>query len=327
MNRVLFNSCRPLGRCENITAVYEAYKGDKFFFGGIKGLGGYVDVSRRQENVIVSDEFVFRKRPEQKVVMIAHGLTGGKLYGADQRQGMFASRRETCALVDWYVTSSEYGRRFASSAAGIPIERCIPLGMPRTDAYFGKEKGQGRTVLARARRSYLFAPTFRSRYDLPAPRIDWRKIDALLEDDECFVVKRHMNSGGSYTGYKLSKVIEAENSEPSTPYLIDCDVLCTDFSSIMFDVHLMGKPVVLTCDKNNPYLDSRGMYMEYPDEYSSRSLHAAGNEERFLEMVREAYENGPQEADIECREKVAGACDGHSAERVAEFARGLLEED
>ena len=29
--KVLFASRRPLGRCENITAIYEAYDGDKEF--------------------------------------------------------------------------------------------------------------------------------------------------------------------------------------------------------------------------------------------------------------------------------------------------------
>ena len=321
---ILFNSCRPLGRCENITAVYEAYRGEKRFMGGIKGLGGYVDVSRHPETVIVTDEFVKAKRPDQKVVMIAHGLTGGKLYGADQKQGLFYRNPETCALVDWYVTSSEYGRRFASSAAGIPIERCIPLGMPRTDAYFGKSKGDGGSVLARARRSYMFAPTFRARYDLPAPRIDWRKIDRLLEDDEILVVKRHMNTGGSFTGRCLTRVIEAENSEPSTPYLVDCDVLATDFSSIMFDAYVMDKPVVLTADGSDPYLGSRGMYMKYPDEYSSRWVRASGNEEKFLGHLRAAAETGMRWVEKKCKEKVASACDGHSAQRVAEFADGLL---
>ena len=61
----LFNSARSLGRCENITAVWDAYTGEKRFIGGAKGLGGFIDVSNEPERVIVTDEFVKAKRPDQ----------------------------------------------------------------------------------------------------------------------------------------------------------------------------------------------------------------------------------------------------------------------
>lgn len=322
---VLFNSARSLGRCENITATWNAYEGDKRFVGGAKGLGGFIDVSGFEEEVVVTDEFIRAKRPSQKVVMIAHGLTGGKLYGNDQPKGIFDRVPGCTSLVDYYIVSSEHGRAFAASAAGIPEERCLPLGMPRTDAYFGKRKGDGGTPLA-SKTAYVYAPTFRSSYDEPAEPLDFRAIDSMLEDGELLLVKRHMNTRDRLASGRLRHVMEVEPVEPLTPYLLDCDVLATDFSSCMFDAYVLGKPVVLTAAKSDPYLTTRGMYMKYPDEYSSRWVRASGNEEKFVRHLRAAAETGMRRAEEKCREKVASACDGHSAERVADLLERLVAE-
>lgn len=316
---VLFNSTRPLGRCENLTAVFEAYDGIKRF-----AIGGYIDVSNHPENVIVTDEFVRNKRPNQKVVMIAHGLTGGKLYGSDQKHGIFTKNPDSCSLVDYYITSSEYGRKFASSAAGIPMERCLPLGMPRTDAYFNKRKGDGRTFLADYGRAYLYVPTFRASYDEQPVSINWRCIDELLSDDEILVVKRHMITSTPLVDCQLERVIEVDHVEPSTRYLIDCDVLATDFSSILFDGYVLGKPSVLTATANDRYLETRGMYMNYPREYGSRAVEIGGHEQRFVKHLRSACKTGMRKTERDCLEKTASACDGKSTARVVDLVKSLL---
>ena len=318
--RVLFTSTRPLGRCENLTAVWEAYDGAKVF-----SRIGFGDASIFDCDVIVTDEFLeYVDKPRQKVVMIAHGLTGGKLYGNDQPHGIFEGKAESTALVDYYVVSSEHGRQFAASASGVPIERCVPLGMPRTDAYIGKKKGDGGTFLAEYRRAYLYAPTFRAWYNSKPSRIDWVLVDSMLEDDEVFVVKRHMVVGERVIGYKFEHIVEVENTEPSTPYLIDCDVLLTDFSSILFDGYVLGKPSVLVCDEMEDYMVTRGMYMRYPWEYGSRWARFASDPKGVIENARAACETGMRNVERECLRKTASACDGNSTERVIDLIRRLL---
>ena len=316
---VLFTSTRPLGRCENLTAVYEAYGGEKEF-----AQIGFGDASHSACDVIVTDEFLEHvDKPRQTVVMIAHGLTGGKLYGNDQPHGIFYGKAESTGLVDFYITSSEYGRRFASSASGIPIERCIPLGMPRTDAYFGKRKGDGGTVMAGFRRAYLYAPTFRAYYNGSQKKVDWKSLDLFLEDDELLVVKRHMVIPKPLVDVECEHIVEVGNDEPSTPYLVDCDVLITDYSSLLFDGSVLGKPSVLCIDDMYSYLSTRGMYMSYPCDYGSRVGYIWTNHTGVVEQARDAFETGMREAEYECLEATASACDGHSTERVVKFIEGV----
>ena len=311
---VLFNSSRPLGRCENITAVWDAYNGRKQF-----SKGGFADVSSSACDVIVTDEFIQRKRSDQRVVMIGHGLCGGKLYGLDQHSRVYTPER--CGLVDWYVSSSEYGRSFCASAAGIPMDRCLPLGFPRTDAYFVVGKGDGDTVLADYARAYLYAPTFRSHTEPKPPAIDWHAIDEQMCDDELLVVKRHMIVDNPIADGEFDHIIEVGNDEPSTPYLIDCDVVVTDYSSILFDGYVLHKPSVLCIHDAFEYTSSRGMYMDYPHDYGS--ITCAGWE-YMIERARTAASRGMGERELMCLERSAGACDGHSTERVIELIKSLL---
>ena len=315
MTKVLFNSSRPLGRCENLTAVWNAYDGEKVF---VKN--GFADVSYRPQTLVVTDEFVHKKRPDQTVVMVDHSVHGGKLYGIDQPHGVY--KRETCSLIDWYVTSSEHARTFAASSAGIPMERCLPLGVPRTDAYVGKRKGDGNTFLAKFARAYLFAPTFRASWEPKAPEIDWAALDARLEDDEVLVVKRHMVAGSPLTSGAYSHIVEVDSSEPSTPYLIDADVVVTDYSSIVLDGYLLGKPSVLFCPNDDlaAYKRTRGFYMDYPSAYGHVTCNGAG---ALVMSARLALLEGMNDVERGCMEKCAGACDGHSTERVIELIRSL----
>ena len=311
---VLFTSSRPIGRCENVTAVYEAYRGPKRF-----AQLGYGDSTPYEGcSVVVSDECLQRKRPDQVLVHIGHGLTGIKRYGLDQRNGVY--RPECTWLVDYYVCSSEQTRPYAASGVGIPIERCLPLGMPRADAYVGKRKGDGGTFLAKFERAYLFAPTFRARWEPSAPRIDWAALDAQLEDDEILVVKRHMVTRNPIAKGQFAHIAEVDSSEPSTPYLIDCDVLVTDYSSIALDAHVLGKPAVAFVPDLLEYEDSRGFYRRYPEDYFKYS---ANLEWALLHVMRGAV--GDSASAEPFREFYGGACDGHSTERVCDLIGEILD--
>jgi len=316
---VLFTSGRPFEGADNIKAVWDAYTGEKAFkrLGWNPGnAGDYPEYS-----VVVTDEFIQTKADNQVVVMIAHGLTGGKLYGASQKKGQFT--REACALVDYYVTSSEFGIPFAASAAGIAEEKCLPLGMPRTDAYFGLEKGDGRTFLAGYARAYLYAPTFRAWYDEPMPPLDYEAIDAELGEDEILVVRRHRNTPKPLLKKECNHIVEIGSDGPPLPYLVDCDVLATDYSSILFDGYMLGKPSVLVAGDMSHYLKSRGMYMSYPWDYSSRHIRDNWDTRQLVSHLRAACVTGMREPERKCLANVAGACDGHSAERVAGLVRML----
>ena len=307
---VLFASSRPLERAENIRAVYNAYDGDKAFT-RLSPWRRSPEIRSGKYNLLVADEFPAES--PGRAILLGHGITGGKVSGLDQRYP-YISWTDTI-LLTYAVTTSEEMRVISARQCGIPIERALPLGMPRTDAYFGKKKGDGGTVLG-GRRAYLFAPTYRAREDPPYPEIDWDLLDRLLLDGEVLAVKPHMLTG-RWLRKQYRHIIEIPNTEPSTPYLIDCDVVITDYSSIIFDGYLLGKPAVLF-EKNQGYLESRGMYLEYPGDYTDRYC---TTETDLIRLCRAA--DGLSKAEKRCMNRVAGACDGHSTERVCDLIRSM----
>lgn len=313
--KVLFTSRRPLGRCENITAVYNAYDGPKDF---IQEDWGHPDprIFSSEYSVLVADDFV--PYSPGKLIMLTHGASGGKKYGLNHRNGYHNA--EQAKLIDYVVSTSEATVALEAEQHGVSVEKVLPLGMPRMDAYYGKVKGDGGTPFA-GKRMYLYAPTFRSQADPPLPIIDWKHIDSVLRDDEIFVVKRHMVTPRPILRRFFPHVVEIPPTEPSTPYLIDCDVLVTDYSSIMFDAHALGKPVVLY-ESNSDYQRTRGMSYPYPDGYASRFAMSA---DRMLDLARKADRPGPE--DIQCRVRSCGACDGHATERVVDLIRRVTDEN
>lgn len=316
MGKVLFASENGLERAENLRAVFEAYGGEKDFE---RGWESYVDAPRMGYTAAVVDTMppFMRGKGDCKVVFIGHGITGGKLYGFDQPRGYVDERVR--GQIDYAVCASTRTVEIAARQTGASIGHTVPLGMPRTDAIVGSSKGDGGTFLAGVERAYLYAPTFRDGYErAPMPEIDWRLVDLHLRDWEVLAVKRHYYTAGRLTPRGLRRVVEIPNDEPTTPYLIDCDVLLTDFSSIVLDAHVAGKPALLGVDGAAGYLKERGTYFSFPRMYAARWLTLDRNEDHMIHELRRAQDDGGWESEL-FGSFYADMCDGRSAERVAEF--------
>lgn len=300
---ILFASVKPLERAENIHALYDAFDGQKEFI-QVNGCRRHESIRSGAYDLMVIDEFP--SESPGKCIMIGHGIWGGKKCGLDQPDPYYHAYQ--APLMTYVITSGTDPIKPLSKELNVPEERILPYGMPRTDAYVGKKKGDGHSALAE-KRSYLYVPTFRTPREPPFPQIDWDWLDDALTDDELLVVKGHMATDGIGVGIR-KHIVEYSPYIATEPYLIDCDVVISDYSTVIFDGYLLQKPAVLF-EKDSGYVESRGMYLEYPDEYCSRYCK---DEESLLRMVREA--DGLTETERKVIRKVASACDGHAIERV-----------
>lgn len=313
MKPVLFASTKPLERAENIRVLYEAFDGQKEFV-QVNGCRRHPAIRSGAFSLMVIDEFP--TETPGKCIMIWHAIQGGKKIGLDQPYPYYHA--EQASLMDCIITSGEGAVPMFASCSGLREEKILALGMPRTDAYVGKHKGDGQTVLAR-KRAYLYVPTFRAKEETPFPDIDWKWLDENLTDGEVLAVKAHTMTGSLKIGKTYRHIIEIASEEPSAPYLIDCDVVITDYSSIMFDGYLLGKPAVLF-EKRKGYVDTRGMYLNYPEEYCSRYC---TDEEALLYFLRTSYDLRTTERSV--LHQVADACDGNATKRVCQLIHSMAE--
>ena len=292
---VLFTSQRPLNRCENLKTVYDAYDGPKEF--------SRMDWWRRHPNIphyhlMVTDEIPVMHG--DKVIFIPHGMEGTKTYGLDQPHRY--ATPEQCQLINYAICQSTQTVDLMAHQLYLDKSRVLPLGMPRSDPFIRK-KEHDKTM-------YFYAPTFGC--DEP---VNWTLLDSMLQDDEIMIVKPHMLAG-KILDQEYQHIFEASNEEPSTPYLMSCNILITNYSSIMLDGLCARIPTILF-SKNSSYLETRGMYYEYPGKYSS---YFADNESRLIEMCRNAIW-----LDEEKRAFFCDACDGHSTERIIKLIKEINE--
>lgn len=316
MPRVIFISSRPMPRCENITAVYKAFKGDKKFDLMWDRTSDILHDPNSEYDLVITDELV--RESKAPVMMIYHGAALGKTYLMQRHDSWEMDVLKKCSkLVKYAISSSNSPEAIASIAeeCGINEEQVYPYGMPRMDKYI---KWPHKTWFT----SYLYAPTFRTYENKDIPDIDLDKIDRLLSNDEILFIKPHMIlNNPEIKQYK--HIVYFSKDDPSEKLIAECDVLITDYSSIMFDAFAFNKPVVLFEKDHESYLKKPGMCLPYPDGYSSRHCRT---EEELVNLCRDAAKNGLGDNEKKCKELSVNMCDGHATERVVQLINDILEE-
>lgn len=303
---------KELERIENLKVLYDAYQGEKDFI-PVSSSKYYDTITSNKYGLRIVD--TFPTEHHLPTIMVWHAIQGGKHIGLNEKTTYY--KKEYAKYIDYVIAAgTNFGQLMWEQCTAVSKDKILALGMPRTDRYIGKKKGDGNTIL-KDKRSYLYVPTFRAHKEPAIPPIDWKWLDKNLSDDELFVIKSHPQ-GQALTGRTYYKhIIEANKMEPSVNYLYDADVIITDYSSIIFDGYLLNKPSILF-EKQTGYPEIRGMYMQYPQEYSSRY---ATNEKELLRFAREATDLTKVEQN--CINKVANMCDGHSCERICQLISNL----
>ena len=301
MGIVLFTSLRPLDRAENIKSVYDAYDGEKEFVHR-KRWEPLPDFSTGKYSLLVADELP--SVTPGKCLFIGHGMGALKTYGLDQPNPYF-NRPD---LITYAIASSEDMAPVVAHQCGIDRSQVIPLGMPRTDAYFSQEKAESSC------RYHLYAPTFRAGNWLP----NFNEIHWHLPTGNRLIVKPHMVTGPIIRQNVWDSMDVVSPDVPSTPYLLKADTVITDYSSILFDAMVLRKPVILFARDMKAYMNTRGTYYDYPGSYSRWFFDREAEMAEFLEYAE--WDDFLEER----RNFFAGACDGHSVERTLEVIRSLV---
>ncbi|MBR2731026.1 MAG: CDP-glycerol glycerophosphotransferase family protein [Clostridia bacterium] len=329
-SRVLFYSIRADGRLlENAQAVYDRVDGSKVIFAhklphSIREnlLACYYLMTSR---VIVTDDYVryfrlFHLKKGQRVLQVWHACGAFKKFALDAPSLLTpAQERATHAPYTAVAVTAEACRAPYAGAFGIPVERCLPIGLPRTDSLL-----TGRDALATAfrrkypqlagRTLYLFCPTFRERDGERIPYasgLDWQALSRALRPEEVLIVCRHPLMTEPLLDGKYPNLIDLTR-EPTSMLLAACDVLITDYSSVFYDASLLKVPTVFYCPDLADY--ERGFYIRFPEDLPGPLVTAP---EALLPALRQTKSDPPVERIAAFCAFQLSACDGHAAERAA----------
>ena len=165
-----------------------------------------------------------------------------------------------------------------AEAFGIPESHVIPTGVPRVDPFFdpahreaAREAALDAFPAARGRFTILFAPTFRGNgarsaaYDLGC--IDLASLHALcVEKDAVCIIRMHpfVRAPLRIPDDLRDRLIDGSTAPIEVnDLLFAVDLLVTDYSSIVYEHSILGRPVLFYAYDLEEYIASRDFYEPY----------------------------------------------------------------
>lgn len=190
--------------------------------------------------------------------------------------------RVTAQRIEVLPAASDRSRGRLESAFALGDARVVVTGEPRVDVLSAGSEAERRAAasallanatgaLPEGSRRVLYAPTWRDGADDPAipTAAEWVRLIALLEQQNAVLfVRSHPLGAGAYRPPLPTarvRMLGAGDLADATPALPGVDVLITDYSSMAYDVGLLGMPVLYLAPDADDYARTRGFYGAYED--------------------------------------------------------------
>ncbi len=272
----------------------------------------------------------FKKATGQVYLQTWHG-TPLKRLGRDIVDGSLTKsyldlmQRETAAW-NYLVSPSPFFSKSFESAFGYR-GKILETGYPRNDR-LSSATGQDREAIRRrlgvtdsSVKLVLYAPTWRN-YERTAVG-GWRSVNYLEQDATLpagyqLVFRGHTNTHSTKTATANSQnTIDATHYPDVTELYLACDILVTDYSSMMFDFSITGKPMLFLAPDLDRYKKEQGFYFDFeatapgPIVQTAAELLACLNN---LESVEAEY----QQRYRDWQNKFNSLEDGSAAKRVVD---------
>lgn len=274
----------------------------------------------------------FRKRPGQRYVQTWHG-TPLKKIGLDAPQHSISpSYRRLMSREakqwDLLLAQNEHAVRVFPSAFGYD-GRIASEGYPRNDslvAHLSQKRDQirDRIGLKFDQQAVLYAPTWRdnarnaSDGNTTVSYLDLELARRSLGHSVVFLIRSHHNIVAERKDEFGSNAIDVTDYPEINELMVASDCLVTDYSSLMFDYSLTGKPIHLLAPDLADYREKvRGLYMGL-DQVAPRPLHQ--NMKSLL--VQLAHDPGVESSgafgqpERQLRLSFAARDDGFAGERI-----------
>ena len=225
--------------------------------------------------------YVIRRRRGTTIVQTWHACGAIKKIGYSVLDKSFGADERVTNLVRLHTN---YSLCLAASEAAVvqymdafrqPADLFVTdLGIPRTDVLIRAE-GRERLVatireryaIPADRRVILYAPTFRgaSMIDARHPQdLDLGLMARSLGDDHVLLLRLHpaVRMTMDLTGMAGFAIDVSDYPEVNELMLVS-DVLVTDYSSVVFEFALLGRPMAFFAPDTSAYEGERGFYFDY----------------------------------------------------------------
>ena len=223
----------------------------------------------------VNFEDAYIKRTGQIEIQTMHG-TPYKLFGLEIKDE-FETKNSVWKYVrknmrwDYLISQGKFTNSKAYQWFKY-YKTILNTGYPRTDAIMNKDNDfcsqlKKQLNIPLDKKIVLYAPTWRelNNFDL---KINLDSFMNTLGDDYILVIRIHYLSASGYIiPEKFKNVIDLTSYSNIEDLYQISDILVTDYSSVMFDYALTGKPIIFyTYDLNEYEENLRGVYFDLKTE-------------------------------------------------------------
>lgn len=242
------------------------------------------------------------------------------------------------SIMDYVITGSDFDSE--SCRRGFDFHKeVVPIGSPRSDAMFRYEELRKKVYehfqLDQSKKMVVYAPTFRYKkgdnWHIPEMRnvdLDYDLVKDALEKKfggEWYVMLR-LHPGLEKEVSKIKKppfVIDASRYDDGQEIAAACDIMISDYSSIMFEPAFVHKPVFLFATDMDEYIsEERDLLVDY----NTLPFPKAKSNEKLAQCILEFDEQNYKNDVINFLEKYGVHEDGHASERAAAFISNLIGE-
>src|SRR3954447_21982826 len=295
---------------------------------------GYLQQTGRARYIVSNNTLpaYFRKKRATTYVQTWHG-TPLKRIGFDIEQPGFADSdsylsnlAREAACWDYLVSPNSFSSDVFRGALRYGGE-ILETGYPRNDMLLAPDKDEVRTRVRRELgigdgvQAVLYAPTWRDSGSF-STELDLDALCAGLGGKHVVLLRAHSLDAPSVTLAERPNLRNVSGRDDVGELLLAADVLVTDYSSVMFDFAVTGKPMVFfTYDLDHYRDDVRGFYFDFAAEAPGPLV--ATTEElvaalRDIDGVRRRFEP----AYARFRQRFCSLEDGRAAARVVDRVFG-----
>lgn len=277
--------------------------------------------------------YVQQPRKETKVVQLWHACGAFKKFGystMDKSWGINRKVLEKYPIHNTYthvMVSSKYIIDKYADAFNMSTKNIYAYGVPRTDIFFDdKYKNLTKIKLNSMyphivnKKTILYAPTYRGTSltnSFTNNMFDMDYLSKNLSSEYIILLKLHPLNKKSFSIPDKYKdfFIDVGDSLEIEEAMLTCDVLITDYSSLVFEYTLLDKPVIMFPYDLDEYDSERGFYYEYEELSPGPIVYSTEELVKVLLDIENTFEYDELKV---YRDKFMSACDGNSTERIIE---------
>lgn len=269
------------------------------------------------------------KKKGQYYIQTWHGFALKRIEGDVEdklSKAYIDNAKKDSAAIDLIVSEAEFMSEIYRRAFWYDGKIAL-FGSPRNDVFFNEAVMQSfRQKVFQAfrldpqKKIVLYAPTFRSDRSLEPYRIDYKRVVEACEErfggEFVAFARMHPNIMERSTELNLEEqgAVDASGYSDMQELLAAADVVISDYSSLMFDFSLSGKPCFMFATDIEDYKSDRNFYFHLEELPFS----VGDNNDRLTENIHSFDEKSYQKS-LEIFWNRVGMCrEGTSSEKCAE---------